>query len=154
MVKVIRYVAVKFPEGIQGHSKLGHIYTLWGSCGEGRLDLWGRWCQKQVSQAGISDCIAQYILWDAVTYPCLRYLLLAPKSSFAPGKYLAMLWLRFVWYRVFALLGIVLLTRDLLCFAVLLYRSTSPTSLRVIHWHLAIIQLVRFAQNHRRNPGA
>ena len=42
--------------------------------------IWGLWCQKQVSQAGISNCIPQQ-LWDAITYPCLRYLLLVPKSS-------------------------------------------------------------------------
>ena len=39
---------------------------------------WGRWCQKQVSQTGIRNCMP---LWDAISYPCLRYLLLAPKSS-------------------------------------------------------------------------
>ena len=41
-------------------------------------------CQKQVSQAGINNCIPQYsgIRWDAITYPCLRYLILVTKSSF------------------------------------------------------------------------
>ena len=39
----------------------------------------GLWRQKQVSQAGISNCIPQYSV-DAITYLCLRYLILAPKS--------------------------------------------------------------------------
>ena len=39
------------------------------------------WRQKQVSQAGISNWTHR-LLWDAITYPCLRYLLLVPKSSF------------------------------------------------------------------------
>ena len=43
------------------------------------MHIWGLWCQKHVSQAGISDYIPQ---WDVITYPCLRYLLLAPKSSY------------------------------------------------------------------------
>ena len=34
------------------------------------------WCQKQASQLGISNCIPQY------SYPCLRYLLLVPKSQY------------------------------------------------------------------------
>ena len=43
--------------------------------------IWGLWCQKQVSQAGISNCIPQN-MWDAITYPYLGYLLLALKSSY------------------------------------------------------------------------
>ena len=44
-------------------------------------DIWRLWCQKQVSQAGI-NIASHRILWDAITYPCMRYLLLAPKSSY------------------------------------------------------------------------
>ena len=39
-------------------------------------------CRKQVSQAGISNCI----LWDAITNPYLRYPLLAPKSTYNLNK--------------------------------------------------------------------
>ena len=38
----------------------------------------GLWRQKQVSQAWMSN----WILRDVITFPCLRYLLLAPKSSY------------------------------------------------------------------------
>ena len=65
--------------------------------------IWGLCCQKQVSQAGISNYIPQFtvkcnylslpeipasgnkvfiLLWDVITYPCLRYLLLETKSSY------------------------------------------------------------------------
>ena len=41
---------------------------------------WGLWHQKQVSQQGY--VIASHIKsWDVITNPCLRYPLLAPKSS-------------------------------------------------------------------------
>ena len=33
---------------------------------------WGRWCQKQVSQAGISN-YPHSLLWEVITYHCLRY---------------------------------------------------------------------------------
>ena len=67
------------------------------------VTLWVLCCPKQVSQTGISNCIPQYsvgcnylslpeipasgtkvliYLWDAITYPCWRYLLLVPKSSY------------------------------------------------------------------------
>ena len=39
---------------------------------------WGLWCQA--SQARISNCIPQFV-WDVVIYHCLRYLILARKSS-------------------------------------------------------------------------
>ena len=42
--------------------------------------IWGLCCRKQVSQAGISNSICS-LLWDEIAYPCLRYLLLATKSS-------------------------------------------------------------------------
>ena len=45
-----------------------------------RIIIWGLWCQKQVSQVLISNYIPS-LLWDAITYPCLRNLLLTPKSS-------------------------------------------------------------------------
>ena len=41
--------------------------------------IWRLWCQKQVSQAGISNYIPQFT-GGVITYPCLRNLLLAPKS--------------------------------------------------------------------------
>ena len=41
--------------------------------------IWGRWCQKEVSQTWISNCIT---LLDAITYLCLLYTLLVPKSSY------------------------------------------------------------------------
>ena len=62
--------------------------------------IWGLCCQKHVSQAGISNYIPQstvgcnyfslfeipasgnILLWDVITYPCLRYLLLATKSTY------------------------------------------------------------------------
>ena len=47
-----------------------------------RSFTWGLWCQKQVSKAGISN-ISHSKLWDVITYACLRYLPLAPKSSYA-----------------------------------------------------------------------
>ena len=40
---------------------------------------WGLCLQKQVFQAEICNCS---ILWDAIIYPSLRYLLLATKSSY------------------------------------------------------------------------
>ena len=62
-------------------------------------DIWGLCCRKQVSQAGISNYIPQFTvecnylslpeipasgnkLWDVITYSCLRYLLLATKSTY------------------------------------------------------------------------
>ena len=39
----------------------------------------------QISQAGISNCIPQF-LWDAMAYLCLRYLLLAPKSAYIKAQ--------------------------------------------------------------------
>ena len=55
-------------------------------------DIWGLWWQMQVSQAGTSNCIPHYSLGcnfdlslseiPARNYPCLRYLLLAPWSSY------------------------------------------------------------------------
>ena len=36
-------------------------------------DIWGLRCQKAVSQSGII-IVSHRILWDAITYPCLRYL--------------------------------------------------------------------------------
>ena len=42
-------------------------------------DIWGLGFQKRVSQAGISNCFPQ-LLWGAITFPCLRYPLLEPKS--------------------------------------------------------------------------
>ena len=45
------------------------------------LLIWGLWCQKQVSQAGISTYIPQFTV-GVITYSCLRYLLLAPKSPY------------------------------------------------------------------------
>ena len=38
-------------------------------------------CQKQVSRAGTSNYIPQY-LWDVITCPCSWHLLLAPKPSY------------------------------------------------------------------------
>ena len=38
-------------------------------------------CQKQVSKAGRSNYIPQY-LWDVITFPCPWYLLLAQHSSY------------------------------------------------------------------------
>ena len=34
--------------------------------------IWVLWCQEQVSQVGITP---HSLLWDVITYPCLRYLL-------------------------------------------------------------------------------
>ena len=42
-------------------------------------------CQKQVSQAGINNCIPT-ILWDVITYPYPRYLFLAPRPSYNGPK--------------------------------------------------------------------
>ena len=44
--------------------------------------IWGLWCQRHVSKACVSNCTPHWILWDAVTNPCLRYLLLVWKSSY------------------------------------------------------------------------
>ena len=41
---------------------------------------WGASCQKQVSRAGTSDYIPQY-LWDVITCPCPWHLLQAQHSS-------------------------------------------------------------------------
>ena len=41
-----------------------------------RLEMSGLVCQKQISRAWISKYTNQYV-WDAITYPCTRYLLLA-----------------------------------------------------------------------------
>ena len=43
--------------------------------------IWGLVCQKQVSTAGASNYISQY-LWDVITCPCPWYLLLPRKSSY------------------------------------------------------------------------
>ena len=40
------------------------------------VHILGLWCQKQVSRIWISNYIPRY-QWDAVTYPCHRYLLQA-----------------------------------------------------------------------------
>ena len=59
------------------------------------LDISGLWCQKQVSQAGINNCIPQYSVGCnhyAITYPCLRYLFLVPKSTY---MYIGEIQLRF-----------------------------------------------------------
>ena len=54
---------------------------------EDRSMNWGIWCQKQISQKQVSHAgkvIASHsVLWNAITYPCLRNLL-APKSSIYP----------------------------------------------------------------------
>ena len=50
---------------------------------ENHSHIWRLWCQNHVSQAGISNYIP---LCDVITYPCLRYLLLAPKSSYLRGQ--------------------------------------------------------------------
>ena len=68
--------------------------------------IWGRGCQNQVSQAVISNYIitSHSKLSDVITYPCLRYLLLATKSSYvnigwgnglvlATSHYLSQCWL-------------------------------------------------------------
>ena len=44
------------------------------------MQVWGLWHQKQVSKT----CTSNRILWDVITYPGPRYLLLAPKSSCVP----------------------------------------------------------------------
>ena len=64
----------------QSTTKLQHI--PWG--------IWGLCCQKQVSHAGISNYIPQ-LLWDVITYPCMRYLLLATKSSYRRWPWDAMI---------------------------------------------------------------
>ena len=51
-----------------------------------KKNISGLWRQNQVSQAEISNCTHR-ILWDAITYPCLRYLLLTPKSSCCEACY-------------------------------------------------------------------
>ena len=43
---------------------------------------WGLWYQKQVTQTGKKTIATYSTLWDAITYPCLRNLLLVPKSSY------------------------------------------------------------------------
>ena len=54
-------------------------------------DLWGLWCQK--SCPGYDKVITPHsVLWDAITYPCPRYLLLASKSSY-------MTWQRFAEFK-------------------------------------------------------
>ena len=45
-------------------------------------NIWGHWCQKQVSHAGISNQIPQFTVGYKIIHPCLRYLLLVPKSSY------------------------------------------------------------------------
>ena len=44
-------------------------------------------CQKQVSRAGTSNYIPQF-LWDIITWPCPRYLLLAYKPIFPEIYYI------------------------------------------------------------------
>ena len=45
--------------------------------------IWRLWCQKQLSHAVISNYIPQFTVWCTyLTYSCLRYLLLMPKSSY------------------------------------------------------------------------
>ena len=46
------------------------------------LFIWGLWRRKQISQKRISNSIPQYSVRD--NYPCLRYLLVVPKSSYNP----------------------------------------------------------------------
>ena len=41
--------------------------------------IWGLCCQKQVYQAEISNYMPE---WDVITYPYLRYLFLATKSTY------------------------------------------------------------------------
>ena len=86
--------------------------------------MWGPWCQKQVSQAGISNCIPQNtvgcnylslpkvlnrylrqglviashrILWDAITYRCRRYLLLTQKSSYLSVNWIVIMLQQWIW---------------------------------------------------------
>ena len=84
------------------------------------VTLWVLCCPKQVSQTGISNCIPQYsvgcnylslpeipasgtkvliYLWDAITYPCWRYLLLVPKSSYSKISFIPLCF-RCIWYRL------------------------------------------------------
>ena len=43
--------------------------------------IWRLCCQEKVSQAGTRN-YTRSVLWNVITNPCRRYLLLAPKSSF------------------------------------------------------------------------
>ena len=49
-----------------------------GASLESVLRIWWLWCQNQVSSAGIST--SHSLLWDVITYTCLKYFLV-PKSS-------------------------------------------------------------------------
>ena len=51
------------------------LYCCMGCSGN---NIWGLWYQKQISQAGVSNCTPQ----GAITYPCMRYLLIMPKSPY------------------------------------------------------------------------
>ena len=60
------------------------LYLVWFENYEASFNytlLCGLCCQKQVSQVRISNYIPRFIV-GVITYPCLRYLLLAPNSSF------------------------------------------------------------------------
>ena len=41
-----------------------NTYGRWCQKGWAIEDTWGRWCPKQVSYAGISNCIPQYSVWS------------------------------------------------------------------------------------------
>ena len=59
-----------------GHTKLTPRITMaWDL-----FPKWGLECQKEVSRAGTSNYIPQY-LWDVITSPCPGYFLLAHKYT-------------------------------------------------------------------------
>ena len=71
------YIRLKFDKISKLHCfpSLHRVNSSWPS------DVtWGLWCQKQLFEAGINNHIPRNTV--GCTCPCLRYLLLAPKSSY------------------------------------------------------------------------
>ena len=69
------------PQHTQAHTARPHTLLYGHSPEERYTDIWGLWCQKQVSQARIRNYITKF-LWEVIIYPCLRYLLLVLNSSY------------------------------------------------------------------------
>ena len=68
-------------------------------------DIWRLWHQNQLSQAWINICSPRNAV--RVSYPCLRYLILAPQSSYTNVK-----WCDFSCQRIYIIIYVVYMIAD------------------------------------------
>ena len=71
----VRYLIISLSRKISVGSNVCHDVS-----NHRYLDYWGLVCQKQASRARTNDYIPHYV-WDVITCPCPRYLLLVRKAT-------------------------------------------------------------------------